>query len=165
MIPYSGFCRCFFYRYIKMTSVQSNSRNNSVAKINFIQVCFCKTTNKLKLDIFLCYNFMFVKAQFSISLLSQHCAYGLVRLRHRSHLVRVRKTSLFGLGIPGFGRKKMTGNALCLYFLMCFFCFLLSCSKHSSPCVYVSFCIFIFRDGCFAVVFVCGRKSDGSGSR
>lgn len=161
------------------------SRNNPVVKINFIQVCFCKTTNKLKPDISLCCNFMFVKAQFSISLLSQHCAYGLVRLRHRSHLVRVRKTSLFGLEYQVLVAKNVTGNApsspkncaarknslsifsrVSLSLSPPFFCLLLSCSKHSSPLclcliLHLSFSRWLFC----CCLCVRGRKSDGSGSR
>lgn len=53
-------------------------------------------------------------------------------------------------------------KTLFLYFHVFFFPCLLLFSVYSCPavntpplCVYVSFCIFLFLDGCFAVVFVC----------
>lgn len=63
-----------------------NISPNPIGRINVSSARFCKTTDELKLNVSQCPNFWF-----SISLLSQHCAYALVWFRHKHHTVRVRK--------------------------------------------------------------------------
>lgn len=57
------------------------------------EVRFCKTTGKSKRNRFF---FTFVQVEFSVSLSSQRCAFALVRIGHKTHLVRVMKTKWFG---------------------------------------------------------------------
>lgn len=61
----------------------------------FARYISVKNTDKFKLNISVCYNFMSDYVEFSIQLLTYSCSCTLLRSRHNNHLVRAGTSSWF----------------------------------------------------------------------
>lgn len=71
-----------FRSHVRIT----NQISSLIARLNVGKVCFCKSTDKLKLFILLRCKFSCIQDKLSIYLLPQCCSYALVRFLAQSHM-------------------------------------------------------------------------------